>query len=303
VTTTAVTVRHGRTDADREAAAALRRRMTRRRRTRAALWNGLGVLVFLVMFFPVYWAISTAFKPTEDILTFTPHFVPDNFTLEHFGSALERPFFWDAVRSSVIITVSTVLISSVIALLAAVAVGRMQFRGRKAFILMIVIVQMVPLNVMIISIYLLLNQAGQTDKLTGVIATYLVFVLPFTVWTLRGFVINVPKELEEAALVDGCTRFQAFRRVVLPLILPGLVATSIYAFIQAWNEYIMAYVLINDQSKQTLTVWLAQFTSQRGTEYGPLMAASVLTALPVVIFFMLINRKLAAGLTAGAVKG
>jgi N,N'-diacetylchitobiose transport system permease protein len=247
--------------------------------------------------------ISTAFKPTPDILSFTPHWFPDSPTIANFRAAVERPNFWSAVRTSVIITVSTVLIASAVALLAAVAVGRMEFRGRKAFILMIVVVQMVPLNVMIISIYLLLNRFGQTNRLSGVIITYLAFVLPFIVWTLRGFVMNVPKELEEAAMVDGCNRFEAFRRVVLPLILPGLVATSIFAFIQAWNEYIMAYILLTDQEKMPLTVWLAAFTSQRGTEWGPLMAASVLTALPVVVFFMIINRKIASGLTAGAVKG
>jgi N,N'-diacetylchitobiose transport system permease protein len=303
VTASTVAQPQARSAEDRREVAALRRRMIRRRRVRRTLWNTAGVLVFVVMFFPVYWMISTAFKPPPDILTFTPHWFPDNFTLSNFSAALERSHFWSAVRSSVIITTSTVLIASTVALLASVAIGRMQFRGRKAFILMIIIIQMVPLNVMIISVYLLLNKAGQTDKLTGVIAVYVAFVLPFTVWTLRGFVLNVPFELEEAALVDGCTRFQAFRQVVLPLILPGLVATSIFAFIQAWNEYIMAYILITDQDKMPLTPWLAAFTSQRGTEYGPLMAASVMTAVPVVIFFMIVNRKIAAGLTAGAVKG
>ena len=301
--TTALPRRERMTIVDSAESAALRRRAKRRRRTRQILWNLVGVAVFLLMFFPVYWMISTAFKPTPDILSFTPHWFPDSPTIANFRAAVERPNFWSAVRTSVIITVSTVLIASAVALLAAVAVGRMEFRGRKAFILMIVVVQMVPLNVMIISIYLLLNRFGQTNRLSGVIITYLAFVLPFIVWTLRGFVMNVPKELEEAAMVDGCNRFEAFRRVVLPLILPGLVATSIFAFIQAWNEYIMAYILLTDQEKMPLTVWLAAFTSQRGTEWGPLMAASVLTALPVVVFFMIINRKIASGLTAGAVKG
>jgi N,N'-diacetylchitobiose transport system permease protein len=291
------------TTLERDAALALRRRASRRKRLRQTLWNAVGVVVFLIMFFPVYWMISTAFKPSQDILTFTPHWFPDSPTLEHFRSAVERANFWTAVRSTVVVTVSTVVIASLVALLAAVAVGRMEFRGRKAFILMILIIQMVPLNVMIISIYLLLNRAGQTDKLTGLIVVYLAFVLPFIVWVLRGFVLNVPRELEEAAMVDGCSRFAAFRRVTLPLILPGLVATSIFAFIQAWNEYLMAYIIITDQNRMPLTPWLALFTSQKGTEWGPLMAASVLTALPVVIFFLLINRKIASGLTAGAVKG
>jgi N,N'-diacetylchitobiose transport system permease protein len=141
------------------------------------------------------------------------------------------------------------------------------------------------------------------NTLSGVIVTYLTFVLPFTIWTLRGFIHGVPRDLEEAAMVDGTTRFGAFVRVLLPLVVPGLVATSIFAFIQAWNEYIMAYVLLSSPEKQTLTVWLASFTTNRGTAWGPLMAGATLTALPVVVFFLLVQRKIAFGLTAGAVRG
>jgi N,N'-diacetylchitobiose transport system permease protein len=129
------------------------------------------------------------------------------------------------------------------------------------------------------------------------------FVLPFAIWTLRGFILGVPRELEEAAMVDGTTRFGAFVRILLPLVAPGLVATSIFAFIQAWNEYIIAYVLLSSPEKQTLTVWLASFTTNRGTEWGPLMAGATLTAVPVVIFFLLVQRRIAFGLTAGAVRG
>jgi N,N'-diacetylchitobiose transport system permease protein len=131
---------------------------------------------------------------------------------------------------------------------------------------------------------------------------YLTFVLPFTVWTLRGFIMGIPRDLEEAAMVDGATRFGAFARILLPLVGPGLVATSIFAFIQAWNEFIIAYVFLHDSDKQTLTVWLASFTTLRGTDWGPLMAGATLTALPVVTFFVLVQRKIAFGLTAGAVK-
>jgi N,N'-diacetylchitobiose transport system permease protein len=141
------------------------------------------------------------------------------------------------------------------------------------------------------------------NQLSGVIVTYLTFVLPFCVWTLRGFMLGVPRELEEAAMVDGSTRFGAFVRILLPLVAPGLVATSVFAFIQAWNEYLIAYVLLSSPEKQTLTVWLASFTTARGTDWGGLMAGATLTAIPVVIFFVALHRKIAFGLTAGAVKG
>jgi N,N'-diacetylchitobiose transport system permease protein len=196
-----------------------------------------------------------------------------------------------------------VALSCVLALLAAVAIGKFGFYGRRGIIVLMIGVQMVPLVALVIPIYLLLARFHQVNTLPGVIATYLMFVLPFCVWTLRGFVLGVPKELEEAAQVDGATRFGAFVRILLPLVAPGLVATSVFAFIQAWNEYVMAYVLLQDQRKQTLTVWLANFTTQKGTEWGPLMAGATLTALPVVVFFVLVQRRLAAGITAGAVRG
>ena len=190
-----------------------------------------------------------------------------------------------------------------VGLLAALAVAWMPFRGRGNYIVAIILVQMIPLTALVIPVYLMLNQVHLTDALVGVIITYLAFVLPFTIWTLRGFISGVPREIEEAAIIDGATRFQAFRLVILPLIAPGLVATSVFAFIQAWNEYILAYVLLSSQSKQTVTVWLAGFTTSRGTDWGPLMAASILVAIPVVVFFVIVQGRLASGLTAGAVKG
>ncbi len=275
----------------------------RRKRLRRVGINLLGLLVFVVMVFPVYWMVSTAFKRPIDILNFSPDFVPSPATLSNFDNAINRPHFWSSVRNSLIVVVAVTALSMVLAFLAALALAKFRFRGRAAFIVLIIGVQMVPLNALIIPLYILLSRAGEVDKLTGVILTYLTFVLPFCVWTLRGFMLGVPRELEEAAMVDGSTRFGAFVRILLPLVAPGLVATSIFAFIQVWNEFIIAYVLLQSQEKQTLTVWLASFTTLRGTEWGPLMAAASLTALPVVGFFLLVHRRVAFGLTAGAVRG
>jgi N,N'-diacetylchitobiose transport system permease protein len=274
-----------------------------RRIGRSVFLNGSAIFVFVVMFFPVYWMVSTAFKPGKDILRLEPKWFPSPATLANFGDAIHRDYFWSDVKNSLIVVAAVVSASLVLAFLAAVAIARFHFYGRRAFIVVIIGVQMVPLNALIIPLYLQLARLHQVNKLSGVIFTYLAFVLPFTVWTLRGFVSGVPKELEEAAMVDGCSRFGAFRRILLPLIAPGLVATSIFAFIQAWNEYLIAYVLLLSPEKQTLTVWLAGFTTVRGTDWGPLMAAATLTALPVVIFFMIVQRRVAFGLTAGAVKG
>jgi N,N'-diacetylchitobiose transport system permease protein len=278
-------------------------RARRRRHARRVGYDVIGVLAFVVMIFPVYWMIATAFKPGRDILRFDPRWVPAPATLANFGDALARPFFWSSVRSSLIVVLTVVALSLALSFVAAVGVARFGFRGRRAFLVTILIVQMVPLTSLVIPIFLLMDGAGLTDTLVSVIVTYLAFIVPFMVWTLRGFVANIPIELEEAAMIDGCTRGGAFLRILFPLCAPGLVATAIFAFIQAWNDYIIAYVLLRSPDHQTLTVWLASFTTNRGTDWGPLMAGATLTSVPVVVFFLLVQRYVTSGLTVGAVKG
>ncbi|MET8631307.1 carbohydrate ABC transporter permease [Streptomyces sp. NPDC004096] len=274
----------------------------RRRGTSRLGWNLLGLLVFVTAGFPVYWMVDTAFKPAKDAIDPDPSLLPTGLTLDNFRRALDIADFWGPVGRSLIVSLSVVAIGIVVGLLAALAISRFAFRGRKIVIVGILAVQMVPAVSMIIPVFLLLNDLGQYDKLTGLIITYLTFILPFTVWTLRGFVVNIPRELEEAAMVDGCSRTGAFLRVVFPLLAPGLVATSVYGFIQAWNEYLYALMLMS-QENQTATVWLGNFTTKHGTEYAPMMAGSTMMAVPIVVLFLLVQRKMAAGLTAGAVKG
>ncbi|WP_445526381.1 carbohydrate ABC transporter permease [Streptomyces cyslabdanicus] len=273
----------------------------RRRRGRLG-WNLLGLLVFVTVGFPFYWMLNTAFKPAKDAIDPDPSLLPTGLTLANFRRALNIADFWGAVGRSLIVSLSVVAIGVAVGMLAALAISRFAFRGRKVVIVGILAVQMVPLIAMIIPIFLLLNDLGQYDRLTGLLLTYLTFILPFTVWTLRGFIVNIPRELEEAAMVDGCSRTGAFLRVVFPLLAPGLVATSVYGFIQAWNEYLYALMLLS-QERQTATVWLANFTTKHGTEYAPMMAGATMMAIPIVVLFLLVQRKMAAGLTAGAVKG
>jgi N,N'-diacetylchitobiose transport system permease protein len=265
-------------------------------------WNLLGLLVFVTAGFPVYWMLNTAFKPAEDAIDPDPSLLPTGLTLSNFSRALDIADFWGPVGRSLTVSLAVVVIGMVVGTLAALAISRFAFRGRKIVIVGILAVQMVPLVAMIIPVFLLLNDLGQYDRLTGLVITYLTFILPFTVWTLRGFIVNIPKELEEAAMVDGCSRTGAFLRVVFPLLAPGMVATSVYGFIQAWNEYLYALMLLSQQN-QTATVWLGNFTTKHGTEYAPMMAGSTMMAVPIVVLFLLVQRKMAAGLTAGAVKG
>jgi N,N'-diacetylchitobiose transport system permease protein len=275
-----------------------------RRGRRRFVWDAIGVLLFVVLSFPVYWMIANAFKPQEELDGLTPTWFPAHPTLSHFRDAINRPFFWDGVKNSLIVVSVTVALSMVLAFLAAVALAKFRFTGRKAFIVLIIGIQMLPQAGLIIPLYVVLARYHQVNALSGVILTYMTFVLPFSVWTLRGFLLGIPKELEEAAMVDGSSRLGSFVRILLPLVAPGLVATSIFAFITTWNEYIFARILLNDQGKQTATVWLSYFTgTSRNTDWGGLMAGSTLIAVPVIVFFLLVQRKIAFGLTAGAVRG
>jgi N,N'-diacetylchitobiose transport system permease protein len=291
------------------------RRRARRKRIRRAAWNAVGLAVFVVVAFPVYWMVATAFKPQTEINSATPTWFSSSPTLDNFRSAVDatlHPGFWDAVKNSLIIVGVTVLASIVLAFLAAVALAKYRFTGRKVFVALMIGILMLPAVGLVIPLYVVLARYGLTNQddplprgaLTGVILTFMVFLLPFAIWTLRGFIMGVPKELEEAAMVDGSSRLGAFVRILLPLVAPGLVATSIFVFITAWNEYVFANVILSNQNNHTLTIWLSYFSgSSRNTDWGALMAASTLTAIPVVIFFLLVQRKIAFGLTAGSVKG
>jgi N,N'-diacetylchitobiose transport system permease protein len=279
-------------------------RRRNRRRLHQAGWNAVGLAVFVVMVFPVFWMISTAFKSDDQINALNPVWFPLHPTLSHFGDAIHRPYFWRDVLNSLIVVSVTVGISIVIAFMAAIALARYRFSLREVFVVLVIGIQMLPQAGLIIPLYVVLARYHQVNALTGLIITYMTFVLPFCVWTLRGFLIGIPKDLEEAAMVDGSTRLGVFMKILLPLMGPGLVATSVFAFITTWNEYIFARVLLNDQAKQTVTVWLSYFLgTSRNTDWGALMAASTLTAIPVVLFFIAVQRRIAFGLTAGAVRG
>jgi N,N'-diacetylchitobiose transport system permease protein len=264
--------------------------------------NVVGVLFAIVMIFPVYWILNTAFKPANEVLQFEPTFVPSSPTFDNFVSAVNAPNFMDGLRNGVIVTVAAVAGALVVGFLAALAIARFSFYGRKAIILVILAVQLIPLIALLIPLFLMMQRADLTNSLIGVTIIYVVLILPYTVWTLRGFIAGIPRELDEAALVDGCNRWQTFWRIILPLTGPGLVATSIYGFIQAWNEFIIINTF-NSPEKQNLMAWLLQNQTNRGTAWGPLMAGAIITSLPVVVFFLIIQRNIATGMTAGAVKG
>jgi N,N'-diacetylchitobiose transport system permease protein len=273
-------------------------------------WNLIGLGVFVVMAFPVFWMISTAFKSNDEINS-TQSWLPLHPTLANFSAAIHKPYFWADIKNTLIIVLVGVGIAMVLAFLAAVALAKYRFHGRRIFVLIIIGVQMIPGIGLIIPLYVMLadvpvlpGHINLVGKLAGVIVVYISSVLAFSVWVLRGFLLGIPKELEEAAMVDGSTRLGAFIRILLPLVAPGLVAASVFAFITCWNEFIFANLLLQRQGNQTITVWLAGYTGgQTYIDWGGLMAASTLIAVPVVGFFLIVQRKIAFGLTTGAVKG
>ena len=262
----------------------------------------LGVLVVSV--FPVYWMVVTAFKPTRDIQADTPQFLPLHPTLEHFRTAVGADGFALFWRNSLLVSVTAVSLALVVALLAAFSVARMRWRGRKAFILMVFIAQMAPWEALLIPMFIIARDTGMLDKLSMLTLVYFIVTLPFTIVTLRGFLAAIPAELEEAAQMDGAGRAVAFRRVVLPLLAPGLMSTSLFGFITAWNEFAFANALIiKNQDDRTLPVWLSSFSNVFGTDWGATMAAASLFMVPVLLIFLVLQRRVTTGFVAGAVKG
>lgn len=273
------------------------------RKKNRLLFDVVGLLAFVVMAFPVYWLVISALRPNSEIRSYDQTLWPSSITFDNFQRAINMPNFGTAIQSSLIICVTAVVGAMVLSTIAAFAIGRFRFFGRKAFMMVLLVVQLLPPTAMLIPIYIQLNDLGGLNEYWGVTIIYLVSTLPFATWMIRGFVINIPKELEESAMVDGCSRMGAFWRVIFPLLAPGLAAASIFSLINAWNEYLLAYVVLQDNDKYTLNVWLMNFTTSRGVDYGALMAASTLIAIPVVVFFMIVQKKMASGLTSGAVKG
>lgn len=253
--------------------------------------------------FPVYWMLNSSLLPQRDVRSREPSFLPVDGSLDSYRRVFETDFV-NSLRLSATVTVLTVVLTLAAAFLAALAVTRFRFGGRRGFILAVLIVQMVPVEALFISQFKMLEGWQLLNTVTGLTLLYVGGVIPFTIWMLRGFVNGVPIELEEAAMIDGCSRLKAFVKVTLPLLAPGLVASGIYAFILAWNEFVVALVIMNRPETQTLPVWLRTFIqANRASDWGAVMAGATLLAIPVVIFFLFVQHRMTSGLVAGAVKG
>jgi N,N'-diacetylchitobiose transport system permease protein len=279
----------------------------RSRRSRGtAVYSVVAVAVALIWAFPVYWMLNSALLPNVTLQSTTPSFLPLGGSFDNFRAVLSDPGFARALGVSVAVTTIAVVAAIGIAFLGSLAVSRFRFRGRLSFVLVLLLIQMLPAEGLFIAQYKMMSSLGQLNSVVGLSVLYAAAVIPFTIWMLRGFVAGVPIELEEAAMVDGLSRTRAFLKITFPLLAPGLVASAVYAFLQAWNEFTVALVTMTEEQSRTLPLWLRGFvqaSATRETDWGQVMAASALVAVPVIIFFMIVQGRMSSGLVGGAVKG
>ncbi|WP_330475400.1 carbohydrate ABC transporter permease [Terrabacter sp. C0L_2] len=277
-----------------------------RHSTRRTVLTAVAVAVALVWAFPVYWMLNSAFLDKVTLQSSTPTFLPFGGSLDNFATVFGDPGFVRALGISLAVTLITVAAAIVVAFLGALAISRFRFRGRRSFVLALLLIQMLPAEGLFIAQYKMMSSIGLLNNILGLALLYTAAVVPFTVWMLRGFVAGVPVELEEAAMVDGLSRTKAFLRITFPLLAPGLVASGVYAFLQAWNEFTVALVVMTEEQSRTLPLWLRGFvqaSATRETDWGQVMAASTVVAVPVIIFFLVVQGRMSNGLVGGAVKG
>lgn len=261
-----------------------------------------GYLIFLG--FPLLWMLSTAFKGPKELVQLHPSPIPAHPTLENFRTAFERQDLLGSAWNSVQVAVAASVLTVLVALPAAYALARLRTRLNVVAIGWVLVSQLFPFILLVIPLFLILKRISLVNTLPGLVLVYVVWSLPFALWMLQGFVRAIPRELEEAAATDGATRMQTLWRVVVPLLAPGVVATTLFAFVSAWNEFFFALVMMQDPEKATVPVTLARFIGNQGVvRLGPLAAGAFLATLPSLIVFGILQRRLTSGALAGAVKG
>ncbi len=264
----------------------------------------LGALLIWIVF-PFFWAVSSSLRRPADLFTRTPTWLPDPISFQSYRWAFNDDRFMQSFISSILVSGATALVAMTICAAAAYSLARFRYKGKKGLMTGLVFSQMMPRILIVIPIFVIFSRLGLVDTHLGLVLGYATFAAPFAILMLRGYFANFPQELEEAALIDGCNRFQAFVRIVLPLTAPGVITTGLFAFVLAWSDLLFALVLTRSASTVTAAVYLNNVANSQfaGTNYGGILAAGVILTLPVVIIFIVLQNQLVKGLTAGAVKG
>ena len=267
-----------------------------------AIYCSAAILLILTAF-PFFWMVSTSFKPLREIFVSPPYLLPKDFTLANFDRLFEQTRFLIYFKNSLFVSTSAVVFTMAIASAGAYSLTRFKFYGREKIASLILFTYMFAPIMIVIPFYVLIKKIGIANTHFALIMAYTAFCLPFSLWLLRAFFQSIPLVLEEAALVDGATRFRAVFHVILPLALPGIIATSIFTFILAWNDYIFVRILITSDHLKTLSVGIADLYNATVIDWGMIMSGGMLITIPVLAFFIFIQRYLIAGWGTGAVKG
>jgi multiple sugar transport system permease protein len=272
-------------------------------RLQRALAYAVLVALAIIVLFPFYWMTITSLKTEDQMRSQVSMFWPKPVALENYAQLFGKTEFASWYRNSVVVAVASTLLATAVGTIGAYALARLRFLGRGFMASATLITYLVPPSILFIPLYAQMRSLGLANSLAGLIAAYPSFTVPFVTWLLMGYFESIPEELEEAAMIDGATRFGAFARIVLPLSAPGVLAAALYAFTQAWNEFLYALVFITDGRLRTLPVGLASFITGDVYGWGYLMSGAVLTTLPVIAAYIYLQKYMVEGLTAGSVKG
>lgn len=263
------------------------------------------LIMVVVIFFPTFWMVSTSIKPNTDAFAMPPKWIPTTITLENYaGQLVDRTGFLTYVNNGVFVALTTTLVTILVSVPAAYAIARLRFKGKNWLLIGILSSQMFPPVIIVISLYALYRNLSLLDTYFGLILSFTSFSLPFSIWIMAGFVKTIPREIEDAALVDGCTRFQVLWQIVLPLIWPGLMAVGLFSFLNAWNNLVFSLSLTTSQHMRTIPPgFLLTYVGEFQYKWADMFAGAVMVTLPTIILFIGLQRFLIKGLTAGAVKG
>jgi multiple sugar transport system permease protein len=275
----------------------------RRRRSGRRL-GGLAVdlLIATIALAPILWGLSTSLKPSPDILAFPPRLVPEDPTLEHYA-LLFRTGIHRFVLNSAVVSVAAVVLSLALGAFAAYALARLRFRGRSTVMFAVMALMSIPLPSVLVPTFTLLTSVGLNNSLTGLALLYTAYQLPIVVWLLFGYFGSLPVELEHAARIDGCSRIRTLMKVVLPLSGPGLVAAALFVLTFAWNDFVVAVVMVSSEDAKTLPVAIYGYLGFYGRDWGPLTASAMLSIVPVIAVFVAFQRFFLSGMTGGSIKG